>query len=136
VFNVVLGSADPAELVVALGTNHVVAPTGFFLYDEPALGAIGYAARVQTLEVLLHGLIHLASAILAKVVIQATAHANLIFAPLALAVVRILTIEKAIYLLLEFVVETFFFHTLPLGVIFHIAICKNNLILKLLNLSL
>jgi hypothetical protein len=106
VVDLVLHATDPAELVVALGTDHVVAASLLFLDDEATLWTVrDRVLDAEVLEVFLHGLVKLCLAILLSMVGQAAPHANLILASLALAMILVGPREARIRLFLDLVLE-------------------------------
>lgn len=106
VVHFVLHAADPAELVLAFGADHMIAPALLLLHYEAALRTVGHRVlHAQILEVLLHGHIELRFTILLPVVGQAAFHTDFVLAALALTVVRIRSREAGVGLLLDFLLD-------------------------------
>ena len=86
VVHVVLHSTDPAELILALRTDYVIATSLFLLDNDSTPWAVHHRFLVVSLgEELLHSDVQLGFAVLPLVVCQAALHADLVTAVLTLA---------------------------------------------------
>ena len=90
----ILGTADPAELVLTLATGQMVAAFAFLLDYESALGTVRHLlCNAIDGEVLSHGRIQLAPTVTLRVVGQATPDADLVAARLTNSVIGVPPIE-------------------------------------------
>lgn len=135
VLNVVLSAAYPTELVLALGADHMITSALFLLHDQAALRAVHDRPVVEAFEELLHFFVQLFLAVLLHMVLQTALHADLVFAGLALPVVRIRAKEKAVDFLLEFLIELLVDDPPSFLVFVAVVVSIDHLLLQVLNLQ-
>ena len=100
--DIVFHSTYPAELILALRADHVVAATLFLLHDHSTLRAVCHRLLVFVLsEELLHGVVQLSFTVFLSMVGETTFHANLVVTMLTLAMVDVPSSKNTVCSLLD-----------------------------------
>ena len=111
VVNSVLHAADPAELVIAFGADHVIAAAFLFLDNHATLWTVCHLILdILILKVLLHGHIQLRFTVLLHMVWKSTTHANLVIASSTLTIILIGASEARICLLFQLLLNSYTIH--------------------------